>query len=95
MVIDDKLISKLEHLARLELSATDRGAIAKDLTGILAMVEKLSELDVGGVEPLRYVHDQANPLRSDGTGPPTSRDEALKNAPGTDGLNFRVPKVIG
>ncbi len=94
MTIDEKLISRLEHLARLELSAEERSRITKDLNDILAMMEKMEELDTTNVEPLIYVNEEVNVLRDDAINHQVSREEALRNAPKQDSIYFRVPKVI-
>lgn len=95
MVIDNKLISKLENLARLELDETEREKIRHDLNEILKMVEKLNDLDTAGVEPLVYVNEaEVNDWREDKIESTISREEALKNAPDQDGVYFKVPKVI-
>ena len=94
MQVDKKLISRLEELTRLDLSEEEREALRRDLTGILAMVEKLRELDLDGVEPLVYVNEEQNRWRRDEVRGQVSRPEALRNAPDSDGKHFRVPKVI-
>lgn len=94
MQIDQKLISRLEHLARLELSAAEREKIRLDLNAILEMVEKLNELDTGGVEPLVYINDAVNILREDVVEHQVDQRAALSNAPDHDHRFFRVPKVI-
>lgn len=94
MNIDDRLISRLEQLARLELSVEERHRLTDDLNNILTMVEKLQALDTTGVEPLVYVNEEVNVLREDQVSNQTSREEALKNAPKSDGAYFRVPKVV-
>ncbi len=94
MKIDKQLISKLEHLARLELSEEEAGRLADDLNRILEMVEKLQELDTSETEPLVYINEDVNILREDKVEGQVSREEALRNAPDHDGEHFRVPKVI-
>ena len=94
MTIDNELISRLEHLARLELSEEERHRIQKDLNEILKMVEKLNELDTENVEPLIYVSEEENVLREDEIKNQVDRSEALKNAPDQDGVHFKVPRVI-
>jgi aspartyl-tRNA(Asn)/glutamyl-tRNA(Gln) amidotransferase subunit C len=49
MQVDRPLILKLENLARLELSEAEREQLTGDLNKILAMVEKLEELDTSNV----------------------------------------------
>jgi len=94
MQIDDQLISRLELLARLELSDAEKVRLKADLNNILGMVEKLNDLDVEGVEPLVYLNDAINRMREDQVANQVSREEALQNAPDQDGTFFRVPKVI-
>lgn len=94
MTIDEKLISRLEQLARLELLPEEKERLRGDLNNILAMVEKLQELDTTGVEPLVYINEEVNVLRDDEVKNQVSREDALKNAPKSDGTYFRVPKVI-
>ncbi len=95
MKIDKQLISKLEHLARLELSDQEAGQLMGDLNNILEMVEKLQELDTAEVEPLVYINEDVNVLREDAVEGQVSREEALRAAPDHDAAHFRTPKVIG
>ncbi|RMF02737.1 MAG: Asp-tRNA(Asn)/Glu-tRNA(Gln) amidotransferase GatCAB subunit C, partial [Bacteroidetes bacterium] len=78
----------------LELSTAERQTIQGDLNNILKMVEQLQSLELEGVEPLVYVNVTENRLRADLVKGQVSREEALRNAPDTDGVFFRVPKVI-
>ena len=94
MTIDNELISRLEHLARLELSVEERQRIQKDLNEILDMVAKLEELDTENVEPLVYLSEEANVLRKDEIKNQVTREDALSNAPDKDEQYFRLPKVI-
>lgn len=94
MKIDKQLISKLEHLARLELSEEEAGRLADDLNRILEMVEKLQELDTSETAPLVYINEDVNVLREDKVEGQVSREEALRNAPDHDDEHFKAPKVI-
>lgn len=94
MHIDAQLILALENLARLELDADERRRMLQDLNGILKMIEKLEELDTSDVEPLIHVNDPCSPLRPDEIGEQFSSQEATRNAPDSDGIFYRVPKVI-
>lgn len=94
MRIDEPLILRLEKLARLQLSPSERNHIQKDLNAILEMVEKLEELDTKEVSPLVYINEDVNVWRDDKVDGQVDRSEALKNAPDQDGAYFRVPKVI-
>jgi aspartyl-tRNA(Asn)/glutamyl-tRNA(Gln) amidotransferase subunit C len=94
MKIDDELISRLEKLARLQLSPEEKQALKKDFGNILEMVEKLQELEVDGIEPLVYLNEAVNRPRADEVAHQVDRMAALRNAPDQDGNSFRVPKVI-
>ena len=94
MKIDKQLISKLEHLARLEVSPEEESRLIDDLNNILAMVEQLQELDTDAVEPLSYINEDVNVLREDAVKGQLSREAALRNGPEHDDEFFRVPKVI-
>lgn len=94
MQVDRPLILKLENLARLELSEAEREQLTGDLNKILAMVEKLEELDTSNVEPLVYINEQVNALRDDEIKHQVSQDAALSNAPDKDERYFKVPKIL-
>lgn len=94
MKVDTDLILKLEKLARLELSTAERDLIKNDLGNILNLVDKLQSLDTQNVEPLIYLNDTVNNLRTDEVHQPITREEALKNAPLANDTFFKVPKVI-
>ena len=94
MKIDNDLILRLEHLSKLQLTDTERKKMTGDLNNILKMIEKLEEVDTEGVEPLTHMTDVVNAFRTDEVKNQLSREDALKNAPQTDGKFFQVPKVI-
>ena len=94
MIIDDKKIEELSHLARLEFNTEEKLAIANDLDKILAFCTKLDELDTVGVEPLIYLSQEQNVLREDLVKTGIDKSLAFKNAPSSDSDYFKVPKVI-
>ncbi|HZE82689.1 MAG TPA: Asp-tRNA(Asn)/Glu-tRNA(Gln) amidotransferase subunit GatC [Puia sp.] len=94
MEVNDALIDNLSNLARLEFNKEEKEEIKKDLQRMIHFVEKLGELDTTGVEPLLHMSPEINVLREDVPQGSISREEALANAPSTDGVFFKVPKVI-
>ena len=94
MTVNDALIYRLEHLARLELSDEERQTLKTDLGNMLDMVGKLQELDLSGVEPLVYLSETKDMLRADEVKGQVTVEAALKNAPDADGSYFLAPKVI-
>lgn len=94
MEVNDALVSNLANLSKLRFNAAEKEIIKQDLQRMIAFVDKLQELDTSGVEPLLHMSDSVNRLRADVVSGSISREEALKNAPQTDGTYLRVPKVI-
>jgi aspartyl-tRNA(Asn)/glutamyl-tRNA(Gln) amidotransferase subunit C len=94
MEVNDELIDNLAELACLEFSSSEKEEIKKDLERMIAFIDKLNELDTTGVEPQLHMTDEINVLRDDILEGSVTREEALKNAPLTDGIYFKVPKVI-
>ena len=94
MEVNDAMIDKLAHLARLKFNDAEKAGNKNDLQRMIAFVEKLNELDLEGVEPLLHMSDEVNVLREDEVKGSISREEALKNAPLHDEQFFKVPKVI-
>jgi aspartyl-tRNA(Asn)/glutamyl-tRNA(Gln) amidotransferase subunit C len=94
MEVNDAMIDKLAHLARLKFDEAEKQEIKTDLQRMIVFVENLNELDLDGVEPLLHMSDEVNVLREDEIKGSVSRSEALKNAPSHDEQFFKVPKVI-
>jgi aspartyl-tRNA(Asn)/glutamyl-tRNA(Gln) amidotransferase subunit C len=94
MDIDNGLVNRLAELSKLEFNADEKERIKGDLQKILNLVEKLNEVNVDGVEPLKYMNDDVNVLREDEVKGQVSKADALSNAPQRDSDYFKVPKVI-
>jgi aspartyl-tRNA(Asn)/glutamyl-tRNA(Gln) amidotransferase subunit C len=94
MEITDEIINHLAHLARLEFSEEEKIELKQDLEKMIGFVEKLKEVDTTGIEPLIHITDSVNILREDIAEKTIAKQEALLNAPHTDGNFFIVPKVI-
>jgi aspartyl-tRNA(Asn)/glutamyl-tRNA(Gln) amidotransferase subunit C len=94
MEVNDALVDKLAHLARLQFNDAEKAAIRNDLQRMIGFVEKLNELNLEGVRPLLHMSEEVNVLREDIVSGSVPREEALKNAPLHDKQFFKVPKVI-
>ena len=94
MKITDEVINHLADLARLEFSDEEKAELKQDLEKMIGFVEKLKEVDTTGVEPLMHITDAVNILREDVAEKTITKQEALLNAPQTNGNFFIVPKVI-
>lgn len=105
-MVTDKDVSYVADLAHLELTADERVRMLKDLNSILGYIDRLNELDTANVEPMAQVASRidegeasgvegfAYAMRADELRPCLPHEEALRNAPVSDGVFFKVPKVI-
>lgn len=87
-------VRAIADLARLELSDGDVTRYQQQLSDILGYFQKLEELDTSHIDPTSSVLPLTNIMRKD---EPTSAlpvDEAVVNAPDSDGEQFRVSAVL-
>jgi len=94
MKISPKEVEHLAVLARLELSPTTLELYGGQMNDILGYMEKLAELDTEGLAPTTHATATTNAFREDEVKPSLAREEALQNAPASDGESIIVPKVI-
>jgi aspartyl-tRNA(Asn)/glutamyl-tRNA(Gln) amidotransferase subunit C len=91
-------LERVAELAHLELKPEETPAMLRDLNAILDYVAELNELDTSGVVPLAQVSElgavAAGVLRADLPVPSLDRAAVMAQAPETDGIFFKVPKVI-
>ncbi len=81
-------------LARLELSEAEEERMTGQMNSILEYMDKLNELETKDVEPTTHAILLQNVFRPDLVQSSLDRKDSLANAPGTDGVNFVVPRVI-
>lgn len=94
MKVNEELIDHIAHLSKLSFEGTQKEAIRQDLERMISFVDKLSELDTTGVEPLIFMSEEVNRLREDVVHQEITHDDALRNAPKKDSDYFRIPKVL-
>ncbi|MGN6212322.1 Asp-tRNA(Asn)/Glu-tRNA(Gln) amidotransferase subunit GatC [Parafilimonas sp.] len=94
MEVTSEMIDRLAVLAKLKFSEEEKKELNADLERMIEFVEKLKEVDTTGIEPLLHITDAVNVLREDEVKQTITRQEALLNAPLTDGSFIKVPKVI-
>jgi aspartyl-tRNA(Asn)/glutamyl-tRNA(Gln) amidotransferase subunit C len=104
-MVTEKDVAYVADLAHLDLTSEERARMLKDLNSILGHIDRLNELDTSNVEPMAQVADRyverkdgadgfSYAMRDDEPRPCLPREEALRNAPESDGVFFKVPKVI-
>lgn len=94
MTITTELVDNLSNLSKLSFNEQEKVAIKEDLEKMIGFIEQLQKIDTKGIEPLQHISSATNVLREDVLKGSVSKQEALQNAPATDGNYFTVPKVI-
>lgn len=90
-MIDSDQVLHVARLARLQLSDDEVERMAGELSSILGHIERISELDLTGVEPTSHVVEVANALRADEPRPSLDREVVLAAAPARTEDGFLVP----
>src|SRR5258708_13297190 len=110
MKVTDKDVAYVADLVNLELTEEERAGMLRDLNSILQYVDRLNELDTSNVAPMAQVSDRYGVDESkqgterfsyasredipEGLRKSLPREEALANPPDSDGVFFKVPKLI-
>ncbi len=64
MALSPEDVSRIAHLARLELQPAEAAAMLVQLNGFFRIVEQMSAVDTGGVEPTVAVETPASSATS-------------------------------
>jgi aspartyl-tRNA(Asn)/glutamyl-tRNA(Gln) amidotransferase subunit C len=90
-VIDREQVLHVARLSRLRLSKQEVERMTEELSGILAHVDRISQMDLEGVEPTSHVIALENVLRADEPRPSLPPEVALASAPEAVDGAFRAP----
>lgn len=94
MSVDRATVARVADLARIAVAEDQLDHLASELSGILAWIEQLAEVDTSGVEPLRSVHPTRRSWRADVVTDGGCREAILANAPEREDGYFVVPRVV-
>ena len=99
-------VLRVAELAQLELTVDEQIEMLRDLNSILGHVAQLNELDTTDIPAMAQVKEVlgeatdnsdagfGSTLRGDQPRPSLDRRTVMEQAPETDGIYFKVPKVI-
>ena len=87
-------VAYVAELARLELTDAERALFQSQLEDIVKYVEKISEVDVEGIDGMAHGRAIVNAFREDVVRPSMDRAKALANAPSRVGNEFLLPKIV-
>ncbi len=93
MPIDTAEVLRIARLARLRIGEEEATALARDLDRIVGYIDLLNEVELpDDAESLTYFDTDVH--REDRSVECLSREDALLNAPATDGERFIVPRIV-
>jgi len=97
MKLTEKDVRYVATLANLNLTEAEVPQLVRNLGEILAHMDRLSEIDTTGVQPMAqvlYNVPETATLREDSPRAPLGSEAALANAPLAGPGYFKVPLVI-
>lgn len=94
MNITEDAVLHVAKLARLAVSEEEAHHLAPQLSDIISYAEQLQRVDLSDVVPTSHALQLTNVLRPDTPRPGLTREQALANAPDSDGQQVRVPAVL-
>jgi aspartyl-tRNA(Asn)/glutamyl-tRNA(Gln) amidotransferase subunit C len=94
MSLDNKEVSQIAYLSRLQVEESSLESITADLNNILNLVEQLSELDTDSVEPMSHPLNMTQRLREDEVTEIDQSELFQSIAPKTGKSHYLVPTVI-
>lgn len=87
-------VRRIAHLARLAIAEESVPAYVRELSSIMALVERMNAVDTEGVEPLAHPLDMVQRLRPDEVTEGDQRETFQTIAPLTEAGLYLVPRVI-
>jgi aspartyl-tRNA(Asn)/glutamyl-tRNA(Gln) amidotransferase subunit C len=87
-------VLRIARLARIEVAEAEAQALERELNGILALVERMANVDTTGVEPMSHPESVGQRLREDRVSESDRREDFQAGAPSVEDGLYLVPKVI-
>jgi len=87
-------VGYVAELARLELTDQEKAVFQPQLENIVKYVEKISSVNVDGIEPMMHGRPLVNAFREDVVKPSLPTEVALANAPKRVDDEFLLPKIV-
>lgn len=94
MSIDEKQILRIAELARLDLTEREKEEYARQLSDILAYVEKIGEMNTADVSPTDHIVELNNVFREDRARESDGASALQSMAPRFEDGHVVVPIII-
>ena len=92
--LTEKDVTKIAHLARLEIKANEIPKHVENLSKILDFVEQINSVNTENIEPIAHPLDGNGRMREDVITETDQREICQSIAPKTEEGLYLVPKVI-
>ena len=86
-------VTRIAHLARIEISDAEALSTQGHLNGIFQLIEEMQAVDTAGVEPMAHAQDLSQRLREDVVTEPNRRAAYQAVAPEVEAGLYLVPKA--
>jgi aspartyl-tRNA(Asn)/glutamyl-tRNA(Gln) amidotransferase subunit C len=93
MALTKDEVQDVAMLARIALDAQQVESLQGELNSILEHIDRISSLDLEGVEPTTHSAAMVNVMREDEVRPGLDTAQALKNAPACQDGAFLIPRI--
>lgn len=94
-MITKEEIKKISSLAKINIPDDELDSYSEQISKILDYMSTLNEVDTSKVEEFsNALFNSEQLMREDEVEPSLNRDDILDIAPDSDGVYFKVPKVI-
>jgi aspartyl-tRNA(Asn)/glutamyl-tRNA(Gln) amidotransferase subunit C len=87
-------VTRIAHLARIEIAPAEAEQALVQLNGIFELIARMQAVDTAGVEPMSHPLGGSQRLRDDEVTEPDASEINMLNAPAQERGLFLVPKVI-
>jgi aspartyl-tRNA(Asn)/glutamyl-tRNA(Gln) amidotransferase subunit C len=94
MSLDNKQVKEIAYLARLSVDDSELEKSTEELNNILNLMEELSEIETGDINPMAHPLHMSQRLRDDEVSEGDLSKEFQEIAPKTGKSHFLVPTVI-
>jgi aspartyl-tRNA(Asn)/glutamyl-tRNA(Gln) amidotransferase subunit C len=94
MALDKAEVAKIAQLARLHVDDREAEEVARRISDILDLINKMQAVNTEKVEPLSHPLDAVQRLRPDEVTESDRRDALQTLAPASEAGLYLVPKVI-
>ena len=92
LTLDD--VTRIAHLARIEIAPDEAQQVLARLGGIFGLIGEMQAVDTGGVEPMSHAQDVMLRLRDDVVTETDQHALYQSIAPQVEADLYLVPKVI-